>query len=50
MIVRRPGMFTGEGTMLNGGPGLSPVRAAEESTVIEIERTRLLAAIQADRS
>jgi thioredoxin reductase (NADPH) len=48
VIVLTPGMFTGEGTMLNGRPGLSRIRAAEESTVIEIERMRLLGAIQAD--
>jgi thioredoxin reductase (NADPH) len=48
VIVLRPGMFTGEGTMLNGRPALSRVRASEESTVIQIERTRLLAMIQAD--
>src|SRR5689334_671601 len=45
VIVLRPGTFTGEGTMLNGRPGLSRIRAIEESTVIEIERTRLLVAI-----
>src|SRR4051812_24930481 len=48
VVVLRPGMFTGEGTMLNGRPGLSRVRAAEESTVIEVERMRLLGVLQAD--
>src|SRR4051794_14722483 len=48
VIVLRPGMFTGEGTMLNGRPGLSRVRALENSTVIEVERARLLATLQDD--
>src|SRR4051812_11808179 len=48
VIVLHPGMFTGEGTMLNGRPGLSRVRALEDSTVIEVERAQLLARLQDD--
>src|SRR4051794_17683067 len=48
VVVLQPGMFTGEGTMLNGRPGLSRVRALESSTVIEVERARLLASLQDD--
>src|SRR4051812_2723712 len=48
VVVLRPGMFTGEGTMLNGRPGLSRVRALENSIVIEVERAQLLARLQDD--
>jgi thioredoxin reductase (NADPH) len=44
----RPGMFTGEVTMLSGRRGLARIRASEPSEVIEVDRGQLLALVQTD--
>lgn len=48
VAVIRPGMFTGETTMLSGRPGLNRIVAGESGAVIEVERERLLALVQTD--
>ena len=48
VLVLEPGTFTGEGTLLTGRPALARIRATMPSTVIEVDRPRLLAIIQAD--
>ena len=48
VLVLGPGRFTGEGTMLTGRPALARIRATAPTSVIEIDRTRLLAIVQAD--
>ena len=44
----RPGMFTGEVTMLSGRRGLAQIRASESGEVIEVDRENLLALVQTD--
>jgi thioredoxin reductase (NADPH) len=44
----RPGMFTGEASMLSGRRGLVQIRAGEAGEVIEVERERLLTLVQTD--
>lgn len=46
--VVRPGMFTGEVSMLSGRPGLVRIRVAESGEVIEIAREQLLQLVQTD--
>lgn len=46
--VFQPGMFTGELTMLSGRRGLGQLRASGSGEVIEVDRERLLALVQAD--
>src|SRR3982751_6775498 len=48
VVPIRPGMFTGEATMLSGRRGLATIRAGEPSEVIEIPRDEILALIQRD--
>jgi thioredoxin reductase (NADPH) len=48
VVEHGPGTFTGEETMLSGRPAITRVRAAEASTVIEIDRARLLTLVQSD--
>jgi thioredoxin reductase (NADPH) len=48
VLALGPGTFTGEGTMLSGRPALARIRAGVASTVIEVDRARLLALIQSD--
>jgi thioredoxin reductase (NADPH) len=48
VAVFRPGMFTGEVTMLSGRRGLAHIRAAEPGEVIEVNREHLLAIVQTD--
>src|SRR2546421_11065819 len=48
VVSFRPGMFTGEATMLSGRPGLAQIRAEADGEVIEIARDDLLALIQTD--
>lgn len=48
VLALGPGMFTGEETMLSGRRGLVRIRARAASTVLEIDRTRLLSLIQSD--
>jgi len=43
-----PGTFSGEASMLSGRPGLVLIRVVEPGEVVEVERERLLALIQAD--
>ena len=45
VAVLRPGMFTGEVTMLSGRRGLAQIRASE---VIEVDREQLLSLVQTD--
>ncbi len=42
------GMFTGESTTLSGRPAIVRLRAVEPSTVVAVERPRLLALIQTE--
>jgi thioredoxin reductase (NADPH) len=44
----RPGMFTGEATMLSGRRGLATIRAGQQSEVVEVPRHDILALIQRD--
>lgn len=46
--VLRPGMFTGEVSMLSGRRGLVGIRVAESGEVIEIDREQLLQLVQTD--
>src|SRR2546427_11688074 len=48
VVSFRPGMFTGEATMLSGRPGLAQIRAGADGEVIEVARDDLLALIQTD--
>ena len=48
VLTLGPGMFTGEATMLTGRPALARIRAGAASTVLEVDRARLLALVQAD--
>jgi thioredoxin reductase (NADPH) len=48
VAVFRPGMFTGEVTMLSGRRGLAQIRAGESGEVIEVDREDLLALVQTD--
>jgi thioredoxin reductase (NADPH) len=47
-IVLREGQFTGEVNMLTGRRALVEIRAAEESTIVELDREALRALIQGD--
>jgi CRP-like cAMP-binding protein len=42
VLALGPGTFTGEQTMLTGRPAIARIRAAEASTVIEIDRAPFL--------
>jgi len=46
--ILRPGMFTGEVSMLSGRPGLVQIRAIESGEVIEVDRGQLLSLVQTD--
>lgn len=46
--VMRPGMFTGEVTLLSGRRGLVQIRVTESGEVIEIDRAQLLSLVQTD--
>ena len=48
VAVFRPGMFTGEMTLLSGRRGLAQIRATESGEVIEVDREHLLSLIQTD--
>jgi len=48
VAVFRPGMFTGEVTMLSGRRGLAHIRVSESGEVIEVDREDLLALVQTD--
>ena len=48
IAVLRPGMFTGELTMLSGRRGLAQIRASESGEAIEVDREQLLALVQTD--
>lgn len=49
VVVLQRGMFTGEATMLSGRPGLTQIRASDDSgAVIELDRDHLLALVQTD--
>src|SRR5213594_1858095 len=48
VVSFRPGMFTGEATMLSGRPGLAQIRGGADGEVIEVARDDLLALIQTD--
>src|SRR6266851_2695503 len=48
VAVFRPGMFTGELTMLSGRRGLAQIRARDAGEVIEVDREQLLALVQTD--
>lgn len=49
VAVLQRGMFTGEATMLSGRPGLTQIRASDDSgAVIELDRDHLLALVQTD--
>ncbi|HTG16588.1 MAG TPA: FAD-dependent oxidoreductase, partial [Blastocatellia bacterium] len=48
VAVFRPGMFTGEVTILSGRRGLAQIRASESGEVIEVDRENLLALVQTD--
>src|SRR6266851_9964858 len=48
VAVFRPGMFTGELTMLSGRRGLAHIRARDAGEVIEVDREQLLALVQTD--
>src|SRR3989442_1429861 len=48
VVSFRPGMFTGEATMLSGRPGLAQIRAGADGEVIEVPPDDLLALIQTD--
>ena len=48
VISFRPGMFTGEATLLSGRPGLAEIRAGTDGDVVEVGRDELLALIQTD--
>ncbi len=44
----RPGQFTGEITLVAGRPGLVRIQMAEDGSVVEVNRERLLDVLQAD--
>jgi thioredoxin reductase (NADPH) len=46
--ILRPGMFTGELTLLSGRRGLVQIRAIESGEVIEIDRVNLISLVQTD--
>ncbi|MFY9610156.1 MAG: FAD-dependent oxidoreductase [Blastocatellia bacterium] len=48
VAVFRPGMFTGEATMLSGRRGLAQICAVESGEVIEVDREHLLSLVQTD--
>jgi thioredoxin reductase (NADPH) len=48
VAVFRPGMFTGEVTMLSGRRGLAQIRVSDAGEVIEVDREDLLALVQTD--
>ena len=48
VAVFRPGMFTGEVTMLSGRRGLAQIRSSEPGEVIEVDREDLLALVETD--
>ena len=48
IAVVRPGMFTGEASMLSGRRGFAQLIAVEPSEVIEVERENLLGLVQTD--
>lgn len=48
VAVLRPGMFTGEVTILSGRRGLAKIRASQSSDVIEVDRGQLLTLVQTD--
>ena len=48
VAVFRPGMFTGEVTMLSGRRGLAQIRASAAGEVIEVDREHLLSLVQTD--
>ncbi len=48
VAVFRPGMFTGEVTMLSGRRGLAQIRVVESGEVIEVDREHLLSLVQTD--
>jgi thioredoxin reductase (NADPH) len=48
VAVFRPGMFTGEVTMLSGRRGLAQIRVSDAGQVIEVDREDLLALVQTD--
>jgi thioredoxin reductase (NADPH) len=48
VAVLRPGMFTGEITMLSGRRGLARMRATQSGEVIEVDREQLLSLVQTD--
>ena len=46
--ILRPGMFTGEVTMLSGRGVMVRLRAGEAGTVVEVDNERMLALVQTD--
>src|SRR6476660_1927442 len=48
LAVCRPGMFTGEATMLSGRRALVRIRASEAGELIDVDRERLMTLIQND--
>src|SRR6185295_2963087 len=48
VAVFKPGMFTGEATMLSGRRGLAQIRVSESGEVIVVDRDQLLALVQTD--
>jgi thioredoxin reductase (NADPH) len=48
VAVFRPGMFTGEVTMLSGRRGFAQIRATQSGEVIEVDRGQLLSLVQTD--
>jgi len=46
--VFRPGMFTGEATILSGRRSLAQIRATQSGEVIEVDREQLLSLVQTD--
>lgn len=48
VAVFRPGMFTGEVTILSGRRGLAQIRVTQSGEVIEVDREQLLSLVQAD--
>ena len=45
VLAPGPGAFTGEAAMLAGRPALARIRAGAASTVVAIDRARLLAVV-----
>ena len=48
VVSHRPGQFTGELSLLQGRRGFVRIRAGEDSEIVEIDRTHLLALVQTD--